>query len=392
MMSSLYTQKSRIKLIIVIIALLIGAATVVYTNLLVKKVAEREQQLIDIYAKGLRFMVGSETDDNTVFIQEEIIEANKSVPVILTDGEENVMDYKNFRLPENITEERKAELLREEIAEMKAQHQPILVEFGEGFTNYIFYKDSTLLTQLRYYPYVQLTVMACFALMAYFAFSYSRKAEQNRVWVGLAKETAHQLGTPLSSLMAWYEYLRYNPKFENEPIVEELGKDVRRLEIITERFSNIGSVPVLKDENILKVTEKALSYLKSRVSQKVIFSLHADFPSHIPAKVNIPLYEWVVENICKNAIDAMEGKGSIDVNLSLSGKNFIAIDIKDTGKGIPKNKIDNVFMPGYTTKKRGWGLGLALAKRIIENYHNGKLFVKWSEVGKGTTFRILLPR
>ncbi|MBK0404940.1 HAMP domain-containing histidine kinase [Adhaeribacter sp. BT258] len=392
MISTLYNQKARIKLVIVMVALLIGAATVVYTNILVQKVAEREQQLIDIYAKGLRFMVGSETDDNTVFIQEEIIEANKSVPVILTDGEENVMDYKNFRLPENITEEKKAELLRKEIAEMKAQHQPILVEFGEGFKNYIFYKDSTLLTQLRYYPYVQLTVMACFALMAYFAFSYSRKAEQNRVWVGLAKETAHQLGTPLSSLMAWYEYLRSSPKFEHEPIVEELGKDVRRLEIITERFSNIGSVPVVKDENILKVTEKALSYLKSRVSQKVVFSLHADFPSHIPAKVNIPLYEWVVENICKNAIDAMDGKGSIDVNLSLHGKNFIAIDIKDTGKGIPKNMLDNVFMPGYTTKKRGWGLGLALAKRIIENYHSGKLFVKWSEVGKGTTFRIMLPR
>ena len=392
MIASIYTQKSRIKLLIVIVALLIGAGTVVYTNLLVRKLAEREQQLIDIYAKGLRFMVSSETDDNTVFIQEEIIEANKSVPVILTDGEENVMDYKNFKLPDGISDKEKARLLKDEVAEMKEQHEPILVEFGEGFRNYIFYKDSTLLTQLRYYPYVQLTVIFCFALMAYFAFSYSRKAEQNRVWVGLAKETAHQLGTPLSSLMAWYEYLRSNPKFENEPIVEELGKDVKRLEIITERFSNIGSVPVLKDENIVKVTRTAIGYLEGRVSKKVAFSIHADFPPHIPAKVNIPLYEWVVENICKNAIDAMEGVGSIDVNLSLSGKNFIAIDIRDTGKGIPKNKIDNVFMPGYTTKKRGWGLGLALAKRIIENYHNGKLFVKWSEVGKGTTFRIMLPR
>lgn len=392
MIGTIYTQKSRIKLLIVIVALLIGAGTVVYTNLLVRKLAEREQQLIDIYAKGLRFMVSSETDDNTVFIQEEIIEANKSVPVILTDGEENVMDYKNFKLPAGISEERKAELLKEEVAEMKEQHEPILVEFGEGFKNYIFYKDSTLLTQLRYYPYVQLTVISCFALMAYFAFSYSRKAEQNRVWVGLAKETAHQLGTPLSSLMAWYEYLKASPKFEHEPIVEELGKDVKRLEIITERFSNIGSVPVLKDENILKVTRTAIGYLEGRVSKKVAFSIHADFPPHIPAKVNIPLYEWVVENICKNAIDAMEGAGSIDVHLSLSGKNFIAIDIRDTGKGIPKNKVENVFLPGYTTKKRGWGLGLALAKRIIENYHNGKLFVKWSEVGKGTTFRILLPR
>lgn len=391
-MIPIYAQKSRLKLLIVVIALLIGAATVVYTNILVRKLSEREEQLIDIYAKGLQFMVSSESDDNTVFIQEEIIEANKSVPVILTDGQENVMDYKNFKLPEGISEKRKTELLREEIAEMKAQHAPIVVQFGEGFKNYIFYKDSSLLTQLRYYPYVQLTVIACFALVAYFVFSYSRKAEQNRVWVGLAKETAHQLGTPLSSLMAWLEYLKASDTFKNEPIVEELGKDVRRLEIITERFSNIGSVPVLKDENILKVTENAIGYLENRVSKKVVFSIKASFPSHTPAKVNIPLFEWVVENICKNAIDAMEGKGSIDVTLSISGKNFIAIDIRDTGKGIPKSKLQDVFLPGYTTKKRGWGLGLALAKRIIESYHNGKLFVKWSEVGKGTTFRIMLPR
>src|SRR6478735_12595872 len=240
MIASIYTQKNRIKLLIVIMALLIGAGTVVYTNLLVRKLAEREQQLIDIYAKGLRFMVSSETDDNTVFIQEEIIEANKSVPVILTDGEENVMDYKNFKLPDNISGEKKNELLREEIAEMKAQHDPILVEFGEGLKNYIFYKDSTLLTQLRYYPYVQLTVMACFALMAYFAFSYSRNAEQNRVWVGLAKETAHQLGTPLSSLMAWVELFRSDTKYKNSEVVYELEKDVQRLEMITARFSSIG--------------------------------------------------------------------------------------------------------------------------------------------------------
>src|SRR5688572_27285439 len=295
MLSNLYTQKSRVKLVMVVVALLIAASTVVYTNLLVRKLAEREQQLIDIYAKGLRFMVSSETDDNTVFIQEEIIEANKSVPVILTDGEENVMDYKNFKLPEGISEKKKAELLKEEVAKMKEQHEPILVEFGEGFKSYIFYKDSDELTQLRYYPYVQLTVMACFSLMAYFAFSYSRKAEQNRVWVGLAKETAHQLGTPLSSLMAWYEYLKVSPKFENEPIVEELGKDVKRLEIITERFSNIGSVPALKDENILRVTENAIGYLENRVSKKVAFSVKADFPSDTPAKVNIPLFEWVIE-------------------------------------------------------------------------------------------------
>lgn len=258
--------------------------------------------------------------------------------------------------------------------------------------NYVFYKDSELLSQLRYYPYVQLIVISCFALIAYFAFSYSRRAEQNRVWVGLAKETAHQLGTPLSSLMAWYEYIKANPKFENEPILEELGKDVRRLEVITERFSNIGSVPTLRDENILQVTQNAINYLQNRISRKVAFTVESNFAADITAKVNVSLYDWVIENICKNAVDAMEGRGSINIQLVLLGKGSIAVDITDTGKGIPKSKVDSVFLPGFTTKRRGWGLGLALAKRIIDNYHEGRLYVKWSELGKGTTFRIVLNR
>ena len=377
-----------------VIALLIGAATLIYSNILVSKLSEREKQLIDLYAKGLQFMVNTQSDDNTVFIQEEIIQSNKTIPVILTDANLNVQDYKNIPFSKNISESRKNELLQRKLQTMKEQHSPIMVDYGANTKSYIFYEDSALLSQLRYYPFVQLTVIACFSLMAYLAFSYSRKAEQNRVWVGLAKETAHQLGTPLSSLMAWYEYLKASPKFANEPIVDELGKDVRRLEIITERFSNIGSVPTLKDETILRVTQNTISYLDSRVSKKVAFSVKADFPADTPAKVNIPLFEWVIENICKNAIDAMDGKGSIDVRLSFAGKNKsnVAIDIKDTGKGIPKSKLNDVFLPGYTTKKRGWGLGLALAKRIIENYHQGHLYVKWSELGKGTMFRVMLNR
>jgi two-component system, sporulation sensor kinase E len=392
-MLPIYSQKSKIKLLILVVAMIISVATVIYTNILVRKLAKREVQLIDLYAKGLQYMSSSKDTDNLVFIYEEIIDANKSVPVILTDAQENVQSYNSVvKPPANISKHRLDIWLRNQIAEMKAQHEPIVVEYGLAGKSYIFYKDSEELAQLRYYPYVQLTVMACFSLMAYFAFSYSRKAEQNRVWVGLAKETAHQLGTPLSSLMAWYEYLKASPKFENEPIVEELGKDVKRLEIITERFSNIGSVPALKDENILRVTENAVGYLAHRVSKKVAFSVKAEFPADTPAKVNIPLFEWVIENICKNAIDAMDGVGRIDVTLSFTGKQHVAIDIKDSGKGIAKSKVDQVFQPGYTTKKRGWGLGLALARRIIENYHRGKLVVKWSEIGKGTTFRILLNR
>ncbi|RNI27039.1 sensor histidine kinase [Rufibacter latericius] len=392
--TSIYSKKSRLKLLIIAVALFIGAATVIYTNLLVAKLSEREQQLIDLYAKGLRYMINAEIDsDNLVFIQEEIIDANRSVPVIQTDEKENVIAYKNLDIPEKISENRKKRLLQREIAKMKAQHKPIVVSYQQEFKNYIFYKDSELLTQLRYYPYVQLTVIACLSVIAYYAFSYSRKAEQNRVWVGLAKETAHQLGTPLSSLMAWYEYLKGSPRFENEPIIEELGKDVRRLEIITERFSNIGSVPVLKDEPLQRVLENAIGYLRNRVSNKVAFSIESEFPPETTAKVNIPLFEWVIENICKNAVDAMEGKGSITLRLVKANiKDAIALDIQDTGKGIPKTKQEEVFVPGYTTKKRGWGLGLALAKRIIENYHQGRLFVKSSEVGKGTTFRVVLNR
>ncbi|WP_439880967.1 ATP-binding protein [Pontibacter sp. MBLB2868] len=391
-MIPIYSQKNRIKLVVVIVALIIGAATITYTNILVSKLSEREQELVQLYAKGLRYMINAPSDDNIVFIEEEILSANTTVPVILTDEYENILDSKNIDFPKNISEARKAELLQREIEKMKSEHAPIVVPWAEGSENYVFYKDSALLSQLRFYPYVQLIVIACFALMAYFAFSYSRRAEQNRVWVGLAKETAHQLGTPLSSLMAWYEYIKSSPKFEHEPIIEELGKDVRRLEVITERFSNIGSVPLLRDENILLVTRNAINYLQNRISRQVNFSIESTFSPDITAKVNVSLFDWVIENICKNAVDAMEGRGSITIQLVLLGKANIAVDITDTGKGIPKSKVASVFLPGFTTKKRGWGLGLALAKRIIDNYHRGKLFVKWSEVGKGTTFRIVLNR
>ncbi|MCB2379961.1 HAMP domain-containing histidine kinase [Hymenobacter sp. BT635] len=388
----IYDQKSRIKLGILAGAILIAAATVVYTNVLVKRLSEREQKQIDLYAKAQRFIINSEVDSNTNFVFEEIINANTTIPIIFTDGEANILGTRNVDIPKNVSEKVALAFLHQEIAVMKLQHPPIVVELGAGLRNYIYYKDSQLLTQLRTYPLVQLAVIACLGVMAYFSFSYSRRAEQNRVWVGLAKETAHQLGTPLSSLMAWHTYLKDSDKWKDEPIVDELGKDVRRLEIITERFSNIGSVPVLKDENILQATKNAIAYLQSRVSKKVIFEIKTDLPTDTPAQINVPLFDWVIENICKNAVDAMDGKGNITLHLrrAAKGKQLIALDITDTGKGIPKSKVETVFLPGFTTKKRGWGLGLALAKRIIENYHQGRLYVRWSEVGKGTTFRVVL--
>ncbi|MDO7874850.1 HAMP domain-containing sensor histidine kinase [Hymenobacter sp. ASUV-10] len=399
-MLGIYDQKSRIKIIVAVLALIMGAATVVYTNLLVQRVSEREQEQIRLYAKAQEFIINSEVDSNTNFVFEEIINANTTIPIILTDGK-NVAGIKNIDIPNGIAEADSVALMEQTLADMQRQHPPIIVELGAGYRNYIYYKDSQLLSQLRTYPLVGLGVIASLAVMAYFAFSYSRRSEQNRVWVGLAKETAHQLGTPLSSLVGWQEYLRHSERFKDEPIVEELGKDIRRLEIITERFSNIGSVPAMKDENLLQTTRNAIAYLESRVSKKVKFTIETDLPTDTPARINVPLFDWVIENICKNAVDAMEGKGSITLHLRRvrvrrtwyrrrEPAQQVAIDITDTGKGIAKNRIDTVFQPGFTTKKRGWGLGLALAKRIIENYHEGKLFVKWSEIGRGTTFRVVL--
>lgn len=388
----IYDQKSRIKLIIVGVALLIGAATVIYTNILVQRLSEREQKQIDLYAKTQRYLINTEEESNVSFLYDEIIEANTTIPVIWADDSGYPLDAQNLPVPKGLSETARVTYLQQEMLKMKEQHPPIVIEIGGGVRNFIYYKESALLTQLRFYPLVQLAIIGCLGIIAYFAFSYSRRAEQNRVWVGLAKETAHQLGTPLSSLVGWQAYLRESERFKDEPIVEELGKDIRRLEIITERFSNIGSVPVLNDENIYRVTTNAISYLQSRVSRKVSFEVKTDLPLDTPAQVNIPLFDWVIENICKNAVDAMDGRGSITIHLRrpVRNKSQIAIDITDTGKGIPKSKLESVFLPGYTTKKRGWGLGLALAKRIIENYHRGRLFVKWSEVGRGTTFRVIL--
>lgn len=399
MVLPLYDQKSRVKILVLLLALLIAAATVVYTNVLVKRLSEREQHQIDLYAKTLRYTISTEETSNLPFLQEQIIDANTTIPVILTDGE-NINATKNLDLG-HLSEKDSIQAMNALLAEMQKRHPPIVIELPGNTRNYIFYQDSRLLRQLRAFPLVQLGVIGSLAVLAYLSFSFSRRAEQNRVWVGLAKETAHQLGTPLSSLVGWQTYLSESERFRGEPIVEELSKDIQRFKIITERFSNIGSVPVLKAENLYHTTRNAIVYLESRVSRKVKFSIETELPLDTPACLNVPLFDWVVENICKNAVDAMDGKGSITLHLRRVRpkrrwwtrrvpRPQVAIDITDTGKGIPRNKLESVFLPGYTTKKRGWGLGLALARRIIENYHEGRLFVKGSELGKGTTFRLIL--
>ena len=316
----------------------------------------------------------------------EVAVNSASVPVIYTDSTKmNVIAAGNI----DSLMIKDTTFLKNTLATMSSKNQPIEVEFGDGSKSYIFYQESVLLTQLKYYPYVMFVVIGLFLLIAYILFSTARRVEQNQVWVGMAKETAHQLGTPLSSLIAWLEYLR-SKGLDNETAVE-IEKDIKRLETITERFSKIGSVPKLDETDVVKVLNDSVIYMKLRTSKNVSFSIESSLKSEIFAQLNVPLFEWVIENLIRNAVDAMNGNGSIIINIS-DQTQYIYIDISDTGKGISKSKYKTVFEPGFTTKQRGWGLGLSLTKRIIENYHSGKIFVKNSEVGKGTTFRIVLNK
>lgn len=365
-------------------ALLISAGSLWYTNRLVIKLQEEEKKKIEIWAKATQSLSSPSLDSDLQF-QLEIIQNNNTIPAILT----NEKNEKESSINLDSLKSTDPAYIQGQIAEMKAQHTPIEIKYADNRKSFIYYKDSTILTQLKYYPYFQLLVIALFLFVSYLAFSTSRKAEQNQVWVGMAKETAHQLGTPLSSLMAWLEIIK--GKSPDDEFVIELGKDVERLSTITDRFSKIGSAPALKKENLTAVIENAIGYIRTRSSSKVIFSLENAQQYNVEAPLNIALFDWVLENIFKNAIDAMSGEGNIQVKIT-DQQQFAYIDISDTGKGIPKSKYKDVFKPGFTSKSRGWGLGLSLSKRIVEEYHEGQIFVKSSELNKGTTFRIVLKK
>lgn len=376
-------------------AVFISFGSILYTNSLVEQIREREQRQIEIYASSLEFLANESENVNFFLILDQIVAANHSIPVILTDENERPEDYRNLIGADKIKEgAARMQFLKAEVEEMKDAHPPIEVTLKDDQDNiygykYIFYKNSFLLNQLRYYPYIQLSVIALFGIVTFMILNYIRRVEQDRVWVGLAKETAHQLGTPLSSLMAWSEYFKGLYPDQQEPLLE-FDKDVDRLKVITDRFSSIGSEPQLSMLNLADAIDEIIMYLQKRLSTKITMTVTA-FPNRdINARINQSLFAWVIENICKNAADAMEGKGSIHISILRANEGRIAVDIQDTGKGIPKSKIKNVFRPGYTTKKRGWGLGLTLVKRIVEQYHGGKIFVKQSEINKGTTFRIYL--
>jgi len=391
-----YQNNSKIKWIVVVISTVISIGSIYYTDILVNQLKEREKQQVVLFAKAIEYTINEDINTNVVFVSEEIINKNNSIPTILVDDRNEVIHIRNVKIDSTQSKEKIREQLQKEIKRMGDTYDPILIPLkdptnnNEVFGNQkLYYKNSFLLTQINVYPYIQLSVIALFGFISYLAFNYSKAAEQNRVWVGLAKETAHQLGTPLSSLLAWIEVLRDDPDLKNKEIVTELEKDTRKLTIVTERFSSIGSVPVLRQENVVILIHNVINYLRPRISSKVrieIFTLS----ENIQVMVHPPLFEWVIENLCKNAVDAIGGSGIIAIKILRGSDNKVFIDISDTGKGIPRSKISVVFRPGFTTKVRGWGLGLTLAKRIIESYHNGKIYVKSSEENHGTTFRIAL--
>lgn len=386
----IYSRNTWWKVAFLGFCVVVGVFSLYFTDKIVSKLEEREKQQIELYAESLKYTMTSDPNQDVNFFFEKIKKSNENntIPIIHKDGT-GYLTAKNIEMPEKLSSNEKQIFLRKALEEIIRDDNPPIELDMTLHKEYIYFGNSRLLDLLRYYPLFQLAVVLVFGLAAYLFFDASRRSEQNQVWVGLAKETAHQLGTPLSSLTAWVEYFKSDPQYDPD-IVKELEKDVTRLDIITTRFSNIGSIPVLKPENIVETIETFMSYLQKRISTKVIFSLDNQLTDRNTVNVNRYLFEWVIENICKNAVDAMGGIGSLKVTLSETKNNKIAIDISDTGKGISKQNLSKVFTPGFSTKKRGWGLGLTLAKRIIENYHDGKLFVKNSELNKGTTFRILL--
>ena len=379
--NKLYEISQRLKLIFILIAIAIVLVSTLFTNRLAKSLADEEQKKIEIWAEATRQFIVADENTNINFIT-TIIEGNTSIPVIMTDANDQMLFARNIEEPKTNVDE----FYVKEVARFKAERPAIEVKL-DNTIQYIYYDDSLFLKQLYYFPYVQLGVIIVFMLVAFFAFSGTKKAEQNQVWVGLSKETAHQLGTPISSLLAWVDLLKM--RHEEDKLILDMEKDVNRLRIIAERFSKIGSKPDLQVVSLNETLLNAVQYMTKRSSQKVAIQCHFPADEHLFIKLNVPLFEWVIENLCKNAIDAMDGVGRIDIDVQPKNGE-VYVDVKDSGKGMDKRKFKVVFTPGFTTKKRGWGLGLSLAKRIIEEYHGGKIFVKQSELNVGTVFRIVL--
>ena len=383
-----WTDRIRqVKIILVVAAIAIAVVSLVASNILTKDLARQERTKMEVWAEAMRAL--SQADENTdLALVLKVLNENNTIPVVVLDNDENVTDFRNVTI--NAKNYKDSLQYVSTMAKLlKANKQNIRISLSGTSNDYIdvCYDDSLMLKRLAFYPYVQLGVVMLFVVVAIFALLTSKRAEQNKVWVGLSKETAHQLGTPISSLMAWTTILREN--YPDDELLPEMDQDVKRLQLIADRFSKIGSLPEPIPVSLSEVLDHVIDYMDRRTSKTI--QLKKDFPTEdIIIRLNASLFEWVIENLCKNAVDAMGGiSGTITLHVETIGERVI-VEISDTGKGIKKKDLRNIFRPGFTTKSRGWGLGLSLAKRIVEEYHNGKIFVKSSELGKGTTFRIEL--
>ena len=405
---NIYDSRRIWKVVFLAISLLLVALFLYISNNLVKDLAEQERERMEIWADATQELatmgstteedengnpIGTSTTDVDFLLR--IIEANHNIPVLLVDDQDNILLHRNFRLPE--PEDSLAfeistgnlEYLNKKLRHLKNSENKIEIKIDDATTQYLYYEDSTLLRRLAYFPYIQLAVLILFFAIAYFALMSIKKAEQNKVWVGLSKETAHQLGTPISSLMAWMQLLE--SMGVDQSIVTDMDKDVKRLSTIADRFSKIGSMPDKELTSINEAVVSSLEYMRARIPKRVNLFIHTNDQTNNGVMLSQTLFAWVMENLTKNAVDAMDGAGQLDITVEDSPNNVVIL-VKDTGKGIARKNFKNVFNPGFTTKKRGWGLGLTLVKRIIEEYHNGQIYIKESEVGKGTTFGIELPK
>ena len=381
------------KILILIVAFAAIAGSIMYTNHLAHQLAEEEHQRMNIWAEATRQFILAEPGEDINFVS-SIIEGNTSIPVFMTDQDGRYMFSRNVSLPKRLQQEGHEEEVtayyQKEVDRLRENTEPIEVRLGPDMVQYIYYDESNLLRQLQYLPYIQLLLILAFGLIAAISIAATQRAEKNKVWVGLSKETAHQLGTPISSLYAWNEILK--AQYPNDPSFQEIERDIHRLSTITERFSKIGSRPQLTPTAVRPIVEETIRYMQSRTSSRILYYISVDnLRQETEALLAAPLFAWVIENLIKNAVDAMEGEGSISINMHETDRHIL-IDVRDTGKGIERRYWRRIFQSGYTTKQRGWGLGLSLAKRIISDYHHGSIYVLHSEIGKGTTFRISLKK
>ncbi|MGI8597920.1 MAG: sensor histidine kinase [Chitinophagaceae bacterium] len=382
----MFRQLLNWRVLLALIAILIVTGTIFYSSYVAKKIEKEERQKVEEWVEASNSLLSANTGDTRLHLT--IIQNNDDIPIIVTNEKDSILDYKNLDSSRIAGDPL---FLKKSLEQYKADNAPIIWTdpFDPTLINKYYYGNSRLLREVKYYPIVQLFIVGLFILITLLALRSNYRSTQNQVWAGMAKETAHQLGTPVSSLEGWLEILRETTG--SEKMVYELEKDVNRLRLVSDRFGKIGSTPQLEELNIIKQVEDVMEYVRKRAPGKVVFSIDTHGHTNIPVRISGPLFDWVIENLLKNALDAMEATGTIHVEI-INQENDVVIEVTDTGKGISANNISKVFKPGFTTKKRGWGLGLSLSKRIVEQYHKGSLSVKNSEVGKGTTFRIVLKK